>query len=99
MIMFFSPEIQNHIIPGYGINVDNESKLRNQFFALQKGDNHLYVPSSTSDLYKNDIPYDKTINEPGVFNVEEFNDFNPNKSNIIGRDIFNNNTRVQLKNI
>ena len=32
-------------------NVDIESTLRNQFFALQKNDQSYYIPSELSDLY------------------------------------------------
>ena len=33
-------------------NVDTETGLRNQFMALQKADQAVYVPQSTSDLYQ-----------------------------------------------
>ena len=36
---------------GFPTKIDDESKLRNQFFALQKCEQSEYVPSSTSDLY------------------------------------------------
>lgn len=83
-------------------NIDSESVLRNQFFALQKGDQHLYVPTSNSDLYHHNPSYmthNGNLNNLMVFNEEDFNDFNPNISNNIGRNIFHNNTRVQLKEL
>lgn len=43
----------------FASNVDIESKLRSQFFALQKNDLSEYVPSSTSSLYSNDYLLNK----------------------------------------
>ena len=37
---------------GYATNIDDDSKLRNQFFALQKCDQAYYIPPTTSDMYK-----------------------------------------------
>lgn len=37
---------------GFAANVNVESDLRNQIFALQKNSQSVYVPSSKSDLYK-----------------------------------------------
>jgi hypothetical protein len=84
---------------GYASNVDVETILRNQVFALQKGDRASYVPSSNSDLYNTEVvgrleeqPF------PGLFSVQNMEPFNPNTYNL-GNDIFNNSTRQQLKNI
>ena len=84
---------------GYATNVDVETILRNQAFALQKGDRAYYVPSTSSDLYNVQVvgrheeqPF------PGLFSVQELEPFNPNTYNL-GNDIFNNSTRQQLKNI
>lgn len=84
---------------GYASNVDVETILRNQAFALQKGDRSSYVPSTNSDLYKIEVvgrheeqPF------PGLFSVQMLEPFNPNTYNL-GNDIFNNSTRQQLKNI
>tara|TARA_B100000287_G_scaffold241202_2_gene226699 strand:- start:409 stop:912 length:504 start_codon:yes stop_codon:yes gene_type:complete len=87
---------------GFASNIDNESTLRNQFFALQKGDKHLYVPNSNSDLYENNLDiknHNLNLDNLILFKKEQFQDFNPNISNKIGYNIFNNSTRVQLKNI
>ncbi len=43
--------------PGFANNVDNESKLRNQFMALQKSDQAYYIPPTTSDLYSSTSNY------------------------------------------
>ena len=87
---------------GFSRNVDKESTLRNQFFALQKSNQCVYVPSSNSDLYENPINFlntNKNLDETLLFREEVFNDKNPNPSNLIGSSIFNNATRVQLKKI
>ena len=98
----FFPATSKPHFDGFATNVDNESKLRNQFFALQKGDAHQFIPSSTSDMYVNNIDF-KTfnidINSSLLFRSENYDNFNPNISNNIGNEIFNNSTRVQLKNI
>jgi hypothetical protein len=84
---------------GYANNVDVETVLRNQTFALQKGDRGTYVPSASSDLYNIEVvgrieqqPF------PGLFSLQVLEPFNPNTYNL-GHDVFNNSTRQQLKNI
>ena len=42
---------------GFATNVDKESTLRNQFFALQKADQVAYLPNTFSDLYENNINF------------------------------------------
>ncbi len=88
---------------GFVTNVDTESTLRNQFFALQKCDQSVYVPSSTSDLYVNKTLDNKINNSQNESLVKEdnlmfrefsFNTFNPNIFNS-GTLLFNNSTRVQ----
>jgi hypothetical protein len=37
---------------GFATKINKESELRNQFFALQKCSQSVYVPSSNSDLYE-----------------------------------------------
>jgi hypothetical protein len=98
----FYPGTSKPHFNGFANNIDNESTLRNQFFALQKGDKHLYVPNSNSDLYENNLDiknYDSNLDNLILFKKQQFEDFNPNISNKIGYNIFNNSTRVQLKNI
>ena len=87
---------------GFAQNVDLESSLRNQFFALQKSDQAVYVPSSNSNMYENNINFintNKNLDQHLLFNKEDFDNFNPNISNSIGSEIFLNSTRVQLKNL
>tara|TARA_Y100000389_G_scaffold176497_1_gene188054 strand:+ start:3161 stop:3664 length:504 start_codon:yes stop_codon:yes gene_type:complete len=98
----FYPGTSKPHFNGFASNIDNESTLRNQFFALQRGDKHLYVPNSNSDLYENNLDiknHNLNLDNLILFKKEHFQDFNPNISNKIGYNIFNNSTRVQLKNI
>jgi hypothetical protein len=87
---------------GFASNVDRESTLRNQFFALQKADQKAYIPPSTSDLYENNInfaPKNENLDSHLLFREQQFQDFNPNRFSTIGNELFYNSTRVQLKNI
>ena len=89
-------------IEGYLNNVETESMLRNQFFALQKGaDQGVYVPSSQSELYnvkvvsntREEQPYPelfKNYNQ-GIYTADK------NADPSIGSDRFNNHTRTQLR--
>lgn len=88
---------------GYASNINTETELRNQIFALQKSDNAVYVPQSTSDLYTYSF---NTKKQPGdnknehslLFHNEQFNTFDPTPNNIhLG--LFNNYTRTQLNSL
>lgn len=84
--------------PGSGFfnNVNTESLLRNQYFALQKSDQSVYVPSSDSDLYNVKV-VSRPVQQPhpDLFNQQEFKPFNPNIING-GNNVFNNSTRLQM---
>ena len=99
----FFPGTRRPHFSGFSSNVDEESLLRNQFFALQKSDKAVWVPNSTSDLYMtnnaNYINSNRNLDGDLLFRQESFNNFNPNLSNHIGSNIFNNSTRVQLKDL
>ncbi len=85
---------------GFASNVDVETILRNQAFALQKGDQATYVPESHSDLYVNTITEENDLKNqpfPGLFDEQRFAQFNPNNFDL-GQNVFNNYTRQQLKN-
>ena len=52
-------------------------------------------------MYENNINFITTntnLNNELLFKKQHFSDFNPNLSNNIGHELFNNSTRVQLKN-
>jgi hypothetical protein len=84
---------------GYASNVNVESDLRNQIFALQKCSQAVYVPSSNSDLYQFEFKSTKQDVQPfpNLFANEKFSEFNPNPENI-AHGVFYNATRQQLKN-
>ena len=83
---------------GFASEVDDESRLRNEFFALQKCEQSEYVPSTKSDLYNTTV--DAGIQEPqpfpDLFREQDFEPFNPNTCNT-GRMFFDNCTRQQIK--
>jgi len=98
----FFPGTRKPHFCGFASNVDKESTLRNQFFALQKADQSRYIPDSTSDLYEMNIeqlPQKVNLDATLLFDETKFNDFNPNLSNSIGHELFYNSTRVQLKDL
>ena len=87
---------------GFASNVNKESDLRGQNFAIQECSQATYVPSSKSSLYnvhwKNPTIYSNPF--PELFKKEEFGPVSPNDNpNTIGFSLFNNATRQQLKNL
>jgi hypothetical protein len=85
---------------GYASNVNHESELRNQIYALTDCSAATYVPSSNSSLYnvkwKNSTQVEQPF--PDLFKKEDFCSFNPNPDpNLVGYSIFNNSTRQQIK--
>jgi hypothetical protein len=88
---------------GYATNVNHESELRNQIYALQSCSQATYVPSSKSSLY--DVKWknktDTTAQPfPDLFKQEQFSPTNPNMyPEKIGYALFNNSTRQQLKDL
>lgn len=86
---------------GFATNINKESELRNQIYALQKCSQSVYVPSSNSDLYAYKF-HTKTQPNPHelLFHNESFESFNPNPSpGVCGSGIFYNNTRCQVKDM
>lgn len=85
---------------GFCSNINNESILRNQVFALQKCSQSEYVPSSKSDLYEYSFKPNKNQFQPfpELFKKENFAPFNPNPENV-GEGLFYNATRVQIRGI
>lgn len=86
---------------GFASNINKESELRNQVYALQKCSQSVYVPSSSSDLYSYQF---QTQTQPNphelLFRNESFESFNPNPSPAIcGSGIFYNNTRCQVRDM
>lgn len=61
----FYPGNEKPHFNGFASNIDQESILRSQIFALQKGEKHVYVPSSNSDLYV------ETVNEKSYLDLNQ----------------------------
>jgi hypothetical protein len=86
---------------GWADRVNVESSLRNQFFALQRNDNAVYVPNSTSDLYQVRID-SREVEQPNPYlfdnGATNFAPMNPNP-NGLGKLTFENSTRFQLRTL
>jgi len=100
---FTPPVSKKGPVSGYFNNVDLENHLRNQYFALQKGaDQSVYIPNKESDLYKVYVPSrPSTQPHPNLFQQYALDqDLHANIQAVpnLGREVFNNNTRVQLRN-
>jgi hypothetical protein len=86
---------------GFASNINTESELRNQIYALQKCSQAAYVPNSSSDLYtyKFQTPYQPNPHEL-LFRDQTFESFNPNPApSLCGSGIFYNNTRCQVRDM
>ena len=94
--LVFNPSDDLAPSSGFRRNVNVESELRNQIYALQKGDRAVYVPSSKSDLYTPTLV--PQMNNRRVFHQEKFATFNPDELNF-NQSVYNISTRTQLKNI
>ena len=98
----FNPGNKQSPWSGFASNINKESILRNQVFALQECSQSVYVPSSNSDLYNYGFNPDKSGNNiqpfPGLFKKEHFNEFDANPENV-GHGLFMNHTRQQLKDV
>jgi hypothetical protein len=64
---------------GYATNVNNESLLRNQVYALQKCSQSVYIPSSKSDLYIHKTTNMYPVEQPfkNLFKEETFSKTTP----------------------
>ena len=98
----FNPGSASANVKSFQQNIDVETILRNQTFALQHGaDQGVYIPTSNSDLYNVSVvsrpseqPYPLLFERPQFINRTH-----PNlMTNNIGRDNFFNHTRTQLRN-
>lgn len=86
---------------GFATEVNTESILRNQVFALQKCSQAAYVPNTNSDMYTYSFQ-SQTVAQPHelLFEKDKFKCFNPNPNkNIVGNGLFFNSTRSQMKDV
>lgn len=92
----------NAIAPwsGYSSNVNNESELRNQIYALQSCPQAYYIPSSNSSLYKWEWSQNTSVQQPfpNLFKETDFCQ-NAQSNNDMGYKLFNNSTRQQLRDL
>jgi hypothetical protein len=100
----FNPGNDSAPWSGYASNVNHESELRNQIFALQDCSQSVYVPSSKSSLYNvkwNNNNTNKSQQPfPDLFKKQEFSPYNPNMyPDKVGFGLFNNATRQQVKDL
>lgn len=87
---------------GFASNINNESELRNQFFAHQNCPQSVYVPSSKSSLYNHKWENEENVQQPfkDLFNEGAFSPVNPNAyPEKVGFALFNNATRQQTKDL
>jgi hypothetical protein len=101
----FSPATHNGPPQTYLNNIDTESVLRNQTVALQHGPTQgVYVPNSSSDLYKVHVSGDNRGPQPhkGLFTHAPISQ-TPREGHVqqskIGQQTFHNHTRIQLRNL
>jgi len=101
----FNPGNSRGPVSGYINNVDTETDLRNQNNKLYKGDlGTKYIPSIHSDLYNVRIESENNGNleeqHPYLFKPNVIEQSSPKfiLENKIGKDIFYNHTRTQLRN-
>ena len=87
---------------GFASNINTESELRNQIYALQKCSQSVYVPNSNSDLYNYKFKTVKQSNPHELLfqNSGGFSNFDPNPdANVVGSGLFYNNTRCQVRDM
>jgi hypothetical protein len=86
---------------GFATNVNTESVLRNQIYALQKCSQAVYVPQSSSDLYNYNFSPNMTPSAHDLlFKKETFCEFNPNPApKMVGAGMFLNSTRMQIRDL
>lgn len=101
----FNPGTRMAPWSGFATNVNLESELRNQIFALQRCSQSVYVPSSTSDMYNHTFPITTNLAAQYGYNVPEhkhpllFQPFDGSISKPIppaqSSELFNNATRIK----
>ena len=86
---------------GFATNINTESELRNQIYALQKCSQATYVPSSNSDLYTYKFQTKTQENPFKLLSQDQtFGDFNPNPDpQVCGTSLFMNSTRCQVRDM
>jgi|LauGreDrversion4_1035100.scaffolds.fasta_scaffold32428_2 hypothetical protein len=96
----FNPGTRQAPWSGFATNINTESELRNQIYALQSCSQAVYVPSTDSDLYNFGFKTKSDAQQPfpGLFQKDYFNSFNPNPENV-GQGLFQNHTRQEIRGL
>jgi hypothetical protein len=95
----FNPGTAQAPWSGFYSNINTESILRNQFFALQNCEQAEYVPSSKSDLFNVHVPENYVEQPyPDLFIRQQFCPHNPNEHNLANK-FFNNSTRHDVRSL
>jgi len=86
---------------GYASKINDESRIKNLFFARQECGQAFFIPDSKSDLYN--VTVDAGIQEiqqpfPDLFATPVLEPFNPNPF-CFGFNVFDNCTRQQVKSV
>ena len=88
---------------GYAAKINDESKIKNIFFARQEGAQGVFIPDTTSDMYQVNLNEGNSQQEvqqpfPDLFATPELPPFNPNPF-CFGFNVFDNCTRQQVKSV
>lgn len=96
----FNPSDLQAPVNGFVNNINLESELRNQIFAIQRCSQSVYVPKPTSDMYQDYLTVKTAPPEShaDLFRTEKWSSFNPNSYNFKTQG-FNNSTRNDIKNL
>ena len=92
----FNPGNDEGPYSGYATNINIESELKNQIYALQSCDQAVYVPNSNSDLYQYGFTPGTNMTQPfpDLFNTPQFDQCNRLPEQI-QQVLFYNPTRTQ----
>lgn len=95
----FNPGTAQAPWAGFAAAIDQDSRLKNIFFPLQKCPQSEYVPSSDSELFNYQVMVNPVeMTHKLLFHRENFNPRNSDECNL-GKKIFNNHTRYEVKNL
>jgi hypothetical protein len=101
----FAPTTTTPPFNGYSDNITIENTLRNQYYALQKSNQAVYIPSSTSDLYNvTAVGRECVQTHPLLFHTDQFEPSvaatqHATANGKIGGGVWCNHTRNQLRNM
>ena len=100
----FLPGNRKGPFSGFSNKINDESYLRNQFFANQECPQAYWIPDSKSELFTYNVdanirPENVLQKHPELFKRYSLGYFNPNPVERVGINIFNNHTRCQIKDI